>query len=151
MAGDFMVITLSVYLLLGIISIPAPLFKRGWHFVASFLHFCCRWREIRAKCRGFARSRALGLPGEGHGLAACLGVDLSKLEWCFVRWLQFSQNLEELAHGVRPGHADILVLKHEEIAIPRPGLFLAHFNREKVGIVFIYCIPVGIYYAALQM
>ena len=65
--------------------------------------------------------------------------------------LQFGQNLEELAHGVRPGHADILVLEHEEIAIPRPGLFLAHFNREKVGIVFIYCIPVGIYYAALQM
>ena len=22
--------------------------------------------------------------------------------WCFVRWLQFGQNLEELAHGVRP-------------------------------------------------
>ena len=38
--------------------------------------------------------------------------------------LQFGQNLEELAHGVCPGHADILVLKHEEIAIPRPGLFL---------------------------
>ena len=33
--------------------------------------------------------------------------------------LQFSQNLEELAHGVRPGHADILVLEYEEIAIPR--------------------------------
>ena len=57
----------------------------------------------------------------------------------------------KLTHGVRPGHTDILVLEHEEIAIPRPGLFLAHFNREKVGIVFIYCIPVGIYYAALQM
>ena len=71
--------------------------------------------------------------------------------WCFVRWLQFSQNLEELAHGVRPGHADILILEHEEIAIPRPGLFQAHFNREKVGIVFIYCLLVGIYYAALQM
>ena len=70
---------------------------------------------------------------------------------CVVRCLQFGQNLEELAHGVSPGHADILVLEHEEMAIPRPGLFLAHFNREKVGIVFIYCIPVGIYYAALQM
>ena len=44
--------------------------------------------------------------------------------WSFVRWLQFGQNLEELAHGVRPGHADILILEHEEIAIPRPGLFL---------------------------
>ena len=45
-------------------------------------------------------------------------------EWCFVRWLQFCQNLEELTHGVRPGHADILILEHEEIAIPRPGLCL---------------------------
>ena len=44
-----------------------------------------------------------------------------------MRWLQFSQNLEELAHGVRPGHADILVLENEEIAIPRPGLFLPTF------------------------
>ena len=41
-----------------------------------------------------------------------------------MRWLQFGQNLEELAHGVRPGHADILVPEHEEIAIPRPGLCL---------------------------
>ena len=38
--------------------------------------------------------------------------------------LQFGRKLEELAHGVRPGHADILVLEHEEIAIPQPGLFL---------------------------
>ena len=29
----------NVYLLRGIISIPAPLFKRGGHFVARFLHF----------------------------------------------------------------------------------------------------------------
>ena len=36
---------------------------------------------------GFARSGALGLPGAGHVVAACLGVDLSKPEWCFVRWL----------------------------------------------------------------
>ena len=35
--------------------------------------------------------------------------------------LQFGRNLEELTHGVRPGHADILVLEHEEVAIPRPG------------------------------
>ena len=116
-----------------IISIPAPLFKRGWHFVASFLHFCCRWREIRAKCRGFARSRALGLPGAGHGLAACLGVDLSKPEWLFVRCLQFGQNLEELTHGVRPGHADILVLEYEEVAIPRPGLFLPRSAQVQLG------------------
>ena len=57
-------------------------------------------------------------------LRARLGVDLSKPEWCFVRCLQFSQNLEELTHGVRPGHTDILVLEHEEIAIPRASLFL---------------------------
>lgn len=31
-----------------IISIPAPLFKHGRHFVASFLHTCCRWRKNRA-------------------------------------------------------------------------------------------------------
>ena len=41
-----------------------------------------------------------------------------------MRCLQFGRNLEELAHGVHPGHTDILVLEHEEIAIPRPGLFL---------------------------
>ena len=47
-------------------------------------------------------------------------------KWCFVRCLQFGQNLEELAHGVRPGHADILVLEYEEIAIPPPD-FLPNF------------------------
>ena len=50
-----------------------------------------------------------------------------------MRWLQFSQNLEELAHGVRPGHADILVLEHEEIAIPRPGLFLPCSAQVQLG------------------
>ena len=53
------------------------------------------------------------------GEALAKTEDLSKPEWCFVRCLQFGQNLEELAHGVSPGHADILVLEHEEIAIPR--------------------------------
>ncbi len=43
------------------------------------------------------------------GEALAKTEDLSKLEWCFVRCLQFGRNLEELAHGVRPGHADILV------------------------------------------
>ena len=42
-----------------IISISAPLFKRGEHFVARFLHFCCRWRKNRAARGGFARSGAL--------------------------------------------------------------------------------------------
>ena len=50
----------------GIISIPALLFKRGGHFVARFLHFCCRWREKRTARGGFARSGALGLPRAGH-------------------------------------------------------------------------------------
>ena len=88
---------------------------------------------MTGKSRGFARSGALGLPGAGHGLAACLGIDLSKPEWCFERLLQFSQNLEELAHGVRPGHTDILVLEHEEIAIPRPGLCLPRSAQVQLG------------------
>ena len=50
-----------------------------------------------------------------------------------MRWLQFGQYLEELAHGVRPGHADILVLEHEEIAIPRPGLFLPCSAQVQLG------------------
>ena len=75
----------------------------------------------------------------GMVLRACLGVDLSKPEWCFVRWLQFGQNLEELAHGVRPGHADILVLEHEEIAIPRPGLFLPRSAQVQLG----QCLLIG--------
>ena len=47
------------------------------------------------------------------GEALAKTEDLSKPEWCFVHWLQFGQNLEELTHGVRPGHTDILVLEHE--------------------------------------
>ena len=108
--------------------------------VQAWMAFCCEFPAIllpmgknRAKSRGFARSGALGLPGAGHGLAACPGVDLSKVEWCFDRWLQFSQNLEELAHGVRPGHADILVLEYEEIAIPRPGLCLPRSAQVQLG------------------
>ena len=50
-----------------------------------------------------------------------------------MRWLQFCRNLEELAHGVRPGHADILILEHEEIAIPRPGLFLPCSAQVQLG------------------
>ena len=50
-----------------------------------------------------------------------------------MRCLQFSQNLEELAHGVRPGHVDILILEHEEIAIPRPGLFLPCSAQVQLG------------------
>ena len=50
-----------------------------------------------------------------------------------MRSLQFSQNLEELAHGVCPGHADILVLEHEEIAIPRPGLCLPRSAQVQLG------------------
>ena len=56
-----------------------------------------------------------------------------------MRCLQFGQNLEELTHGVRPGHADILVLEHEEIAIPRPGLFLPRSAQVQLG----QCLLIG--------
>ena len=56
-----------------------------------------------------------------------------------MRWLQFGQNLEELAHGVCPGHADILVLEYEEIAIPRPGLFLPRSAQVQLG----QCLLIG--------
>ena len=61
------------------------------------------------------------------------GCGACAARWCFVRWLQFSRNLEELAHGVRPGHADILVLEHEGIAIPRPGLCLPRPAQVQLG------------------
>ena len=38
------------------------------------------------KSRGFARRGALGQPVRGMVLRACLGVDLSKPEWLFVRY-----------------------------------------------------------------
>ena len=70
----------------------------------------------------------------GHpSLASLSGRINEEPEWCFVRWLQFVQNLEELAHGVRPGHADILVPEHEEIAIPRPGLCLPRSAQVQLG------------------
>ncbi len=50
-----------------------------------------------------------------------------------MRCLQFGQNLEELAHGVCPGHADILVLEYEEVAIPRPGLCLPRSAQVQLG------------------
>jgi len=88
---------------------------------------------------GFARSRALGQPGVGHGFAGLSGRINEEPEWCFVRLLQFGHNLEELAHGVRPGHADILVLEYEEIAIPRPGLFLPRSAQVQLG----QCLLIG--------
>ena len=54
-----------------------------------------------------------------------------------MRCLQFGQNLEELAHGVRPGHADILILEHEELAISRPGLFLPCSAQVQLGQCFL--------------
>ena len=62
--------------------------------------------------------------------------------WCkvvFCAFLQFSQNLVELAHGVSPGHADILILEHEEIAVPRPGLFLLCSAQVQLG----QCLLIG--------
>lgn len=53
---------------------------------------------------GFPRCGALGLPGAGHAVAACLGVDLSKPEWHFMRYrrlflleLQFKETLAIVA------------------------------------------------------
>ena len=77
--------------------------------------------------------------GAGHGLASLSGRINEVPEWCFVRWLQFGRYLEELAHGVRPGHADILILEHEEIAIPRPGLFLPCSAQVQLGQFARYC------------
>ena len=56
-----------------------------------------------------------------------------------MRWLQFGQNLAELAHGVRPGHANILVLEHAEIAIPLPGLLLPCSAQVQLG----QCLLIG--------
>ena len=53
--------------------------------------------------------------------------------------LQFGRNLEELAHGVRPGHADILIPEHEEIEISRPGLFLPRSAQVQLGQFARYC------------
>ncbi len=106
------------------------------------LHFACILLPMAGKQAargGFARSRALGQPGVGHGFAGLSGRINEEPEWCFVRLLQFGQNLEELAHGVRPGHADILVLEHEEIAIPRPGLFLPRSAQVQLG----QCLLIG--------
>ena len=41
--------------------------------------------------------------------------------------LQFGRKLEELAHGVSTGHADILVLEYEEVAVPRPRMYPPKF------------------------
>jgi hypothetical protein len=105
----------NVYLLRGIISIPASLFKRGGHFVAD-----------GAK-NGLQGEDSLESAGCGSWPCGLSGRINEEPEWCFVRCLQFSQNLEELAHAVRPGHTDILVMEHEEIAIPRPGLYPPKF------------------------
>ena len=121
-----------MYPLRGIISIPVPPFKRGWHFVVRFLHFVADGVKTELRLR-------VALSGScyaeiDHKPRSCskwnpwsAGGGSCGAKWCFVSWLQFSQNLEELAHGVSPGHADILIQEHEEIAIPRSGLFLPTF------------------------
>ena len=89
---------------------------RGWIY--------SKWSPWSAGCGSWSCEpvRASRL---GEALAKT--EDLSKPEWCFERCLQFGQNLEELAHGVRPGHADILVLEHEEIAVPRLRMYPPKF------------------------
>ena len=77
------------------------------------------------------RPASLGCPAAGAPWSA--GCGSCGARWCFVRCLQFCQNLGKLAHGVRPGHADILVPEHEEIAIPRPGLFLPCSAQVQLG------------------
>ena len=85
-------------------------------------------------CKGWIRSKwSPWSTGCGSWSCGLSGRINEEPEWCFERWLQFSQNLEELAHGVRPGHADILVMEHEEIAIPRPGLFLPRSAQVQLG------------------
>ncbi len=120
-----------------------------------FLHFCCR--EAGKTSSGFEfglapsflrrdrqklRIRSKGSPwSAGCGSWSCdLSGRINEVpEWCFGRWLQFSQNLEELAHGVRPGHADILVSEHEEIAILRPGLCLPRSAQVQL----VQCLFIG--------
>ena len=107
---------------------------QAWRaFCCEFPAFCCRWRE---KTGSKGRMCSKWSPWSA-GCGSC------GAKWCFVRWLQFGRNLEELAHGVRPGHADILVLEHEEISIPRPGLCLSFF-RNKSRIAFLGTAPVSI-------
>ncbi len=86
---------------------------------------CSMWSPRSAECGSWS----CGLSGRIN----------EEPEWCFERWLQFSQNLEELTHGVRLGHADILILEHEEIAIPRPGLFLPCSAQVQLG----QCLLIG--------
>ena len=56
------------------------------------LRVSCIFVAVGAKTEaargGFIRSGAFGLPGAGHVVAACLGVDLSKLSGV-LGWLQF--------------------------------------------------------------
>ena len=86
---------------------------------------CSKWSPWSAGCGAWS----CGLSGRIN----------EETEWYFVRCLQFGQNLEELTHGVSPGHADILVLEHEEIAIPRPGLFLPCSAQVQLG----QCLLIG--------
>ena len=118
---------------LGIVSISASLFKRGWAF-------CCAFPAFLLPMAGKNRQGPRKLRRWNPWSAGCGSCGLI---WCFVRCLQFGLNLEELAHGVRPGHADILVLEYEEIAIPRPGLCLSFF-RNKSRIAFLGTAPVSI-------
>ena len=63
-----------LFLLRGIISIPAPLFKRGVHFVERFLHFCCRWRKNRLQGGDLLEVEPLVCRVRVMVLRACPGV-----------------------------------------------------------------------------
>ena len=91
-------------------------------------------KSAKTDCRGWIYSKWSPWSAGGGAWSCDLSGRINEeTEWCFVRCLQFSQNLEELAHGVSPGHTDILVLEHEEIAIPRPGLFLPCSAQVQLG------------------
>ena len=114
---------------------PRPTVQARRAFCCEFPAFLLQMAQKQAARGGFARSGA-GCWSWSCGLSGRINEEP---EWCFVRWLQFGRNLEELAHGVRPGHTDILVLEHEEIAILRPGLFLPRSAQVQLG----QCLLIG--------
>ena len=102
--------------------------------VQAWRAFCCAFPAfllpVAQKTGSKGRIRSKWSPwSAGCGSWSCglSGRINEETEWCFVRWLQFGQYLEELAHGVCPGHADILVLEHEEVAIPRLRMYPPKF------------------------
>ena len=103
--------------------------------------FCCAFpafllpiaREQTAR-RGFARSGALGLPGAGHGLAACLGVSTRSLSGVLCVGYSSAGILRNSLMGYAP-----VMLISLSLAIPRPGLFLPCSAQVQLGQFARYC------------